>query len=217
MNKKQVDFIIDELWGLYPDADCTLDDKNHAWQLLIAGILASQCTDARVNTITPHLFAKYPTIEAMSKAPIDDLENIIRSCGFFRAKASYINGSMNRILEVYDGKVPETMEELITLPGVGRKIANLLLGDAFGVQAIVVDTHCARVSKHLGFTKSTNPQIIERDLMKWIPKDYWIGYGHRMVAHGRALCVARRPRCGECSLASHCVTGRKYLKENASK
>ncbi len=211
-SRKDTQIILERLWDMYPDAECTLDDcGKEIWKLMIAGILGSQCTDARVNMITPVLFERFPSIEALADADLKDIEEIIRSCGFFRAKASYIKGSMNLLLDKYEGQVPSAMEDLLGFPGVGRKIANLILGDGFKIPGIVVDTHCARISKRIGFTKSENPVIVERDLTKQIPEDKWIAFGHRAVAHGRALCKARRPDCPNCALIDKCNYGRKYL------
>ena len=203
--------ILDELWRLYPEADCTLYYKDEPWKLLISGILAAQCTDARVNMITPALFARYPTIAAMADARLPELEDIIRSCGFFRVKASAIKRSMEMLISDYDGKVPADFDSLLTLPGIGRKIANLIMGDSFGVPGIVVDTHCSRVSKRLGFTDSTDPYRIEKDLAAIIPRDKWTGYGHRVVAHGRAVCSARNPGCHICTLKDTCRKGREAI------
>ena len=190
----------------YPEADCTLDYRE-PWKLLISGILAAQCTDARVNVVCKSLFVEFPTIQSLADADLPVLEDRIRSCGFFHVKAKAIKASMRKILEDYQGEVPSTLEELTTLSGVGRKIGNLILGDCFGKQAVVVDTHCARISKHLGLTDSTVPNKIEQDLMRYLPKNEWTSYGHRIVAHGRAICTARNPKCLQCPLRPVCKKG----------
>lgn len=210
--KIKAEKVIEELWRLYPEAQCTLDYKEEPWKLLVAGILSAQCTDARVNIITPVLFKKYPTISELAQAQLEDIQQIIRSCGFFRVKSDSIKRTMNMILEDFNETVPKTLEELILLPGVGRKIANLILGDTYGIPSIVVDTHCSRVSHHIGFTDSKDPYKIEKDLSKILPKNTWIGYGHRMVAHGRAICVARNPKCVQCTLNKICRKGIKVIE-----
>ena len=194
---------VDLLKTEYPDADCTLDYRE-PWQLLVATILSAQCTDARVNQITPALFRRYPDLASLAAADLDELEGLIRSCGLFRTKARAILGSSRQLMERFDGDVPATVEDLTSLPGVGRKIANLILGDCYGIPAIVVDTHCARISRLIGLTDSTEPQTVEKDLARVLPADDWIAYGHLMVTHGRSLCLARRPRCPQCPLNGLC-------------
>ncbi len=208
--KEQAIQIIEELCRLYPDADCTLDSRE-PWQLLVSGILAAQCTDARVNIVAPMLFDRYPDVASLADAPSGEVEEIIRSCGFFRVKARSIIDSMQLLRDRFDGQVPVSMEDLLVLPGIGRKIASLILGDCFGIPAIVVDTHCGRISGRLGLTDSKDPHRIERDLAEVLPREHWIGFGHRMVAHGRAICRARDPRCGECTLAGLCRKGSEIL------
>jgi len=195
--------VVRELRRLYPQADCTLDYQQ-PWQLMAAAILSAQCTDIRVNQITPALFARYPTLEMLAAAEPADLELLIRSCGLFRAKTRAILGASRQLLEKYDGHMPDQITELVALPGVGRKIANLILGDAYGIPAIVVDTHCARISHLIGLTDHDDPPAIERDLMNKVDRADWIAYGHLMVAHGRSICIARKPLCGRCPLAPHC-------------
>ena len=197
---------------MYPDADCTLADRT-PWKLLISAILAAQCTDARVNTVTKELFKEFSTVKSFANAELPVLEDRIHSCGFYHAKAKAIKGSMQKILNDYNGKVPDKLDDLLSLPGVGRKIANLILGDCFGKQAIVTDTHCLRISGHLGLTESKDPIKVEQDLMKYIPENDWTSYGHCAVAHGRALCTARNPKCGQCALQSLCVYGLNKLNE----
>ncbi len=199
------------LAGSYPDADCTLEYQE-PWKLLISGILAAQCTDARVNIVCSTLFVEFPTIESIAEADILLLEDRIRSCGFFHVKAKAIKSSMNRILEDFSGQVPSTLDELISLPGVGRKIGNLILGDCFGRQAVVVDTHCTRISRHLGLTDATDPAKIEQDLMRCLPEESWTSYGHRIVAHGRAICTARNPQCAKCPLRHVCKKGMEKVE-----
>jgi len=187
----------------YPKAVCTLDHIE-PWQLLVAAILSAQCTDARVNVITPALFSHFPDAQAMAKADQAKVEELIRSCGLFRTKARSIIASSRAIVAQHLGRVPDTLEALTSLPGVGRKIANLILGDAYGVPAIVVDTHCARISALIGLTDHTDPARVEKDLAEVLDPADWIDYGHLMVEHGRTLCVARRPDCANCPLAPHC-------------
>lgn len=188
---------------LYPQAECTLD-YGQSWQLLVAAILSAQCTDARVNLITPALFARYPTLPLLAGAEPAELENLIRSCGLYRTKARSILAASRQLLERNGGMMPDNLPDLTALPGVGRKIANLILGDAFGIPAVVVDTHCARISGLLGLTAQTDPHKIELDLMRAVPRQDWIAWGHLMVEHGRRICVARKPRCGQCPLAGLC-------------
>lgn len=211
IRKKLALRVTDELWQLYPDAECTLDHIYEPWKLLVSGILAAQCTDARVNLITPGLFSRYPTINDLADADTAELEEIIRSCGFYRVKASSITRSMQMLVSDFKGTVPAELDDLLKLPGVGRKIANLVLGDSYGIPGIVVDTHCARVSGRIGFTDSSDPVRIEKDLVSVIPENRWIGYGHRVVAHGRALCKARNPSCDLCSLREYCRKGREEI------
>ncbi|NLA71952.1 MAG: endonuclease III [Clostridiaceae bacterium] len=199
--------IVDHLSFHYPEAVCTLDHGS-PWELLVGAILASQCTDARVNKITPHLFSRYPDIESMASAERSEIEKIIRSCGFFRMKGKALKGTATILLEQFDGQVPSSAEDLIELPGVGRKITNLILGDVFGEQAIVVDTHCGRISKLLGFTDSENPLRIERDLMEVLPHDSWTLWGHLLVAHGRIICKARCRDCFACPVRGLCRYGK---------
>lgn len=206
--KEKVEIIRKYLNETYGNAPCTLDYKD-PFQLLVATCLAAQCTDARVNMVTPALFEKYPTVEAFAKAEISDVEDLIRSTGFFRNKAKNIVACANVLMEKHDGKVPDTMEELVALPGVGRKIANLILGDVFGQPCIVVDTHCKRITNLLGLTKNTDPTKIEMDLRKIIPPDYGSLFCHQMVEHGRNICVARRPKCDECGMNTVCAYYKK--------
>jgi endonuclease-3 len=195
--------IVRALARAYPDAACALVHTD-ALQLLIATILSAQCTDARVNMVTPALFARYPDAAAFAAADRADLERIIQSTGFFRNKARSIQLCCQAIVEKHGGQVPSTMEELTPLPGVGRKTANVVLGSAFDVPGIPVDTHVSRLSRRMGLTSETDPVKIERDLMGLVPKKDWTMFGHRMIHHGRKVCHARRPRCSDCALANLC-------------
>jgi endonuclease-3 len=198
--------IVAALEALYPDAECTLDYRE-PYQLLIAAILAAQCTDARVNQVTASLFVQYPDLKAFATADRGELENAIRTCGLFRNKARAIQMASQALLERHGGQVPSTLAELTALPGVGRKIGNLMLGDCFGQQAVVVDTHCARISRLLGLTDQTDPVAIEKDLVRVIPETSWTAYGHLVVTFGRDICVARCRQCVRCPLRSLCRYG----------
>ena len=212
MNKKQRALkIIEELDRLYPDAGCSLTYKTPL-QLLIATQLAAQCTDERVNIVTRDLFEKYKTAEDFANADIKVLEQDIRSTGFYRNKARNIIACCQKIIDEYDGEVPDTMEKLLTLPGVGRKTANVILGNIFNTPGIVVDTHAKRLSNRLGLTKEQDPTKIEFDLMKIIPRERWSRFSNQLVFHGRAVCNARKPDCESCSLTPYCVYGQKKLK-----
>ena len=209
MNRKQqfVAEIKPILEQVYPDSCCSLDfEKPH--ELLIATQLAAQCTDARVNLVTPALFAAYPTLEAFANAEIADVENYVHSCGFYRHKARDIVLACQMLIEKHDGKVPATMEELLKLPGVGRKTANLLMGDLYGIPgSIVCDTHCIRICGKLGLSEGKDPEKVERQLRKILPPDKSSDFCHRIVLFGRDICTARNPKCAECPLAVHC----KYM------
>ncbi len=188
----------------YPGADCSLDHKN-PFQLLAATILSAQCTDERVNLVTPALFKKYPGPAEMAKAPLPDLEKLVHSTGFYKNKALSLKEASKAIIGNFGGKVPKTMEELLTLRGVARKTANVVLGSAFGIAAgVVVDTHVKRLAFRLGLTKETDPAKIEQDLMKALPKSDWIWFAHALVLHGRAVCAARKPDCPHCPLNKLC-------------
>jgi len=190
----------------YPSATCALKHDN-AFQLLIATILSAQCTDERVNQVTATLFPKYPNPKAFAYANPAELEKEIRPTGFFRNKTKSIIGASKKIVEEFHGEVPKTMEELLTLPGVARKTANVVLGTAFGIAAgVVVDTHVLRLSERLDLTKNTDPKKVEQDLMKVISQDRWILFSHQLIWHGRRVCVARKPRCVECNLERLCYS-----------
>jgi len=202
--KARVTKIIAGLQKAYPDAHCELDHSN-ALELLIATILSAQCTDKRVNIVTPQLFKKYPTAEAYAKARLPELEEEIKSTGFYRNKAKSTTKAPRYIVEKPGGKVPNTMEELIALGGVGRKTANVVLGNAFGINTgIVVDTHVARLSQRLGLTKETDPVKIEVTLMNLVPQDQWTMFSHWLIWHGRRRCYARSPNCPNCEIKSVC-------------
>ena len=188
----------------YPDAECSLDYKNPL-QLLIATILSAQCTDERVNQVTPTLFKKYPTAAALSRAPIGQLERTIQSTGFFRNKAKNIKACCLKLVEQHGGGVPRSLEDLVELPGVGRKTANVVLGSAYGISSgVVVDTHVARVSHRLGLTEEKDPEKIERDLMSQLAQDEWVAFSHRLIHHGRRICTARLAMCDRCVLLELC-------------
>jgi endonuclease-3 len=188
----------------YPDARCSLNHSN-PFELLIATILSAQCTDERVNIVTADLFRKYRKPADFLEVPATELENDIRSTGFFRNKTKSIQGASRRIVEEYGGGVPETLDELLSLPGVARKTANVVLGNAFGIAAgVVVDTHVSRISKRLGLTKHQQPEKIERDLIETVPKKDWIDFSHLLIYHGRKVCKARLPLCGECVVERLC-------------
>ncbi|MDC7294674.1 endonuclease III [Butyrivibrio sp. DSM 10294] len=209
MTKKKLALeVIDRLKKEYPDAVCTLDYAQ-AWQLLISVRLAAQCTDARVDLTTPKLYAKFPTVEALAEAEVSEIEEIIRPCGLGNSKARDISACMKVIHEKYNDNVPDNMEELLKLPGVGRKSANLIMGDVFGKPAIVTDTHCIRLCNLIGLVDDEkDPAKVEKALWKIIPPEEGNSLCHRFVTHGRAVCVARRPKCTECCLKDICKTGR---------
>jgi endonuclease-3 len=197
---------------IYPGAHCELIFKDPL-QLLIATILSAQCTDKRVNMVTPALFKKYPTAVDYAKAPAAELENAIKSTGFFRNKTKSIRAATLRIVERYDGRVPDTMEQLRELPGVGRKTANVVLGNAFGKgDGIVVDTHVARLSHRLRLTRHVDPEKIERELMKLVPREYWTVWSHWLIWHGRRRCFARKPDCSQCEIFRLCPSGKTFLR-----
>jgi len=202
---------------VYPDAHCELDFKNPL-QLLIATILSAQCTDKRVNMVTPVLFKKYPTAKDYAVAPRTELENTIKSTGFYRNKTKSIRAATSTIADKFAGKVPSTMEELRELPGVGRKTANVVLGNAFGKsEGIVVDTHVIRLSQRLGLTKHNDPEKIERDLMKLVPREHWTDWSHWLIWHGRRRCFARKPDCSNCEVFKLCPSGKKFLRTGVAR
>ena len=193
----------------YPDAVCALTHRS-PWELLVATILSAQCTDVRVNLVTPSLFKAFPTPQAMAKASLPELEELIRTTGFFRNKAKSIQGAARVVVEEFGGKVPQTMEEILRLPGVARKTGNVVLGSWFNIAVgVVVDTHVMRLSRRLELTRETAPEKVERDLMKIIPQDRWIDFSHELIHHGRQVCVARKPRCMDCTLEKLCNSSDK--------
>lgn len=197
--------IYDRLLQTYPDAGCALKHDNSPWKLLIATILSAQCTDTRVNIVTPDLFKAYPTPKALADAKSAAVEKLIKSTGFFRNKAKSIQGASRVIVHEHDNKVPDTMDQLLTLPGVARKTANVVLGNAFNINhGVVVDTHVARLSHRLEFTGHKDPKKIERDLMALFPRKNWTMLAHLLIHHGRALCKARNPICSQCPLNRTC-------------
>jgi endonuclease-3 len=202
--RAQAKQVVRGLAKAYPDATCALKHQN-AYQLLVATILSAQCTDERVNMVTPSLFAKYPDVSALAAADQSELETMIRSTGFFRAKATSLRGMARGVVENFKGEIPRTLEDLVTLPGVGRKTANVVLGTVWGIAVgIVVDTHVKRITNLLGLTKSTNPEQIEQDLMPLVPQSEWVDFAHRLIHHGRRICIARRPQCPICPLLGCC-------------
>ncbi len=200
--------MIDMLKELYPDAECSLDYQKD-YELLFSVRLAAQCTDARVNLVTPALFARYPTLEDFATADVDEVGEYVHSTGFWRAKARDIVAAAKMLVETYNGKVPDNMEDLLRLPGVGRKTANLILGDIYGQEGYVCDTHCIRITGRLGITDgSKDPVKVEMQLRKCIPPEESNHFCHRMVLHGRALCTARNPQCHSCPLSALCTYGK---------
>ena len=203
MKKERALKAVEILKELYPDAICSLTASN-PFELLVAVRLSAQCTDARVNIVTPALFDRYKTIEDYAGADVKDIEKYIHSCGFYKSKAESIVGMAQRILSDFDGKVPDTIEELITLPGVGRKTANLIVGDIYGKPAIVVDTHCIRITNRIGLVAEKDPKKIEFALKKIIPAEEGSDFCHRLVLFGRDICSARKPLCDECKMWEIC-------------
>jgi endonuclease III len=196
--------VYDRLQAIYPDAHCELDFAT-PFQLLVATILSAQCTDKRVNMVTPVLFSRYPTVESLARARQEDVEEIIKSTGFFRNKAKSIIGMAGAVADRHGGTVPSTLDELVELPGVGRKTANVVLGNAFDVnEGVVVDTHVGRLAIRLGLTTETDPVKVEQVLMQQFPRDRWTMLAHLLIFHGRRVCDAKKPRCGECTLAEIC-------------
>jgi endonuclease-3 len=210
--RAKIAVILPKLKKMYPQAKCSLDYKN-PFQLIIATILSAQCTDERVNKVTPDLFRKYPSPKTLAAAEQGELEKDIQSTGFFRNKAKSLRGMAAGIVEKHQGQVPQTMEELTHLPGVGRKTANVVLGNAFNIaDGVVVDTHVARVSARLALTRQADPVKIEQDLMQIVPRQDWTLFSHLLIFHGREICIARKPKCSICPLLPHCPAGQKYIK-----
>jgi endonuclease-3 len=201
---ERIEAILKGLDEAYPDAVCALNHKS-PWELLVATILSAQCTDVRVNMVTPELFRRFPTPAAMAKAKLPELENLIRTTGFFRNKAKSIQGAARKITEEFGGQVPQTLAELITVPGAARKTANVVLGVSFGkAEGVVVDTHVFRISRRLELAKGDTVQKVEQELMSVLPRDRWISYSHQVIHHGRQVCIARNPKCDKCNLETLC-------------
>jgi endonuclease-3 len=206
---ERIKAILDLLAKAYPNPECALIHKD-AWQLLVATILSAQCTDARVNMVTPVLFKRFPTPADLAAAPIEEIKEIIRTTGFYNNKAKSIKGAANKIIADFNGKVPRKMEELLTVPGAARKTANVVLGVAYKLAVgVVVDTHVLRLSRRLQLTTETTPEKVEQDLMKIIPQDHWIAFSHELIHHGRQVCIARKPRCADCTLEKLCNSADK--------
>lgn len=193
-----------QLAKTYANAECALVHRS-PYELIVATILSAQCTDERVNLVTPELFRRYPAPDDLAQAKSAELEVIVKSTGFFRAKAANLIGMAKGLVEHHNGQVPKSLDELVRLPGVGRKTANVVLGTAFGIATgVVVDTHVRRITNLLGLTESANPEQIERDLMELLPSASWVNFSHRLIHHGRRICIARRPKCSECPLLTLC-------------
>jgi endonuclease-3 len=206
--KQRAPVVFERLHEAYPDAHCALDFRN-PYELLVATILSAQCTDKRVNLTTPALFVRYPTPEALAAAKPEELEQMIKSTGFFRSKTKSLIGMATAVSERFGGRVPDTMDELVTLPGVGRKTANVILGNAYGRNdGVVVDTHVTRLSERLGFTRQTDAVKIEQDLVKLFPREHWTLLAHLLIEHGRQVCVARTPKCEQCVVNDLCPSSR---------
>ena len=202
--KERTARIVERLAELYPESRCSLDHEN-AFQLLVATVLSAQCPDARVNQVTPALFARYPDPEALAAAPVEEVEEAIRTINFFRNKAKALVGLAQAIIEEHGGEVPRSLEALTALPGVGRKTANVVRGIIFGeADGVVVDTHVKRIARLLGLTRHDGPERVEKDLLPLLEKEHRVSFTHRIIDHGRAVCIARRPRCLECGLVEWC-------------
>ena len=209
--KKRLDEILKWFDKAYPNAQCALEHRS-PWELLVATILSAQCTDKRVNIVTPGLFAKYPTPQDFAAVRPEVLAEDIRSTGFFNNKAKSLVGAAKLVVSRFGGEVPRTIEELLTVPGAARKTANVVLGSGYGITSgIVVDTHVQRVSRRLDLTRNTDPMKIELDLMKIVPRERWILFSHQVILHGRALCIARNPRCAECGIEKLCYAKDKTV------
>jgi endonuclease-3 len=197
--------ILKSLDEAYPSAECALT-HNSPWELLVATILSAQCTDVRVNMVTPELFRRFPTPQKMAKATLPQIEALIRTTGFYHNKAKSIQGAARKVVEEFGGQVPQTLAELITLPGVARKTASVVLGVCFGkAEGVVVDTHVFRIARRLGLAKGETPEKVEQELMKILPPSRWIGFSHQIIHHGRQVCEARKPKCDRCNLEPLCT------------
>lgn len=205
MKKKEIaELACAELEKIYPDVECSLN-YSKPYELMFAARLSAQCTDARVNIVTESLFKKYPTLESFSDADLEELEQDVKPCGFYKMKAKSLKEMARKLLDDFGGEIPQTMEDLLTLPGIGRKTANLIMGDVWGKPAIVTDTHCIRITGRLGLTKNKEPAKVEKDLVKLIPPEISSHFCHQTVQFGRDICRARNPKCGECPLNYFCV------------
>ncbi|HRK01093.1 MAG TPA: endonuclease III [Oligoflexia bacterium] len=191
------------LKSTYPNAHCSLNYKN-PYELVVATILSAQCTDDRVNKVTPNFFAAFPTVQQLANGKINEIERLIQSTGFYRNKAKSLLECAKMVIERHDGKIPRTLEDLVKLRGVGRKTANVVLGNAFGIPGLVVDTHVGRLSRRLGFTRATDPVKVEHELERVVPKEDWVQFSHLLIYHGRARCMARNPDCAGCELSKLC-------------
>ncbi len=210
MNKNKAIEIVNELKKMYPDAKCSLDFTT-PFEMLVAVCLSAQCTDDRVNKTTPSIFAKYRTPSDFANADLKELEKLVHPCGFYKNKSKNLKSAGEVIISDYNGVVPQTMEELVKIPGVGRKSANVIMLEAFdNPQGIAVDTHCKRIANRLGFSNETEPSKIEKDLCKYIPKKYWKDVNHILIWHGRNVCTSRNPKCDKCNLTNYC----KYYASN---
>ena len=208
---KRLRAILDGLDKLYPNVTCALNHSN-AWELLAATILSAQCTDKRVNMVTPGLFRKYPTIQDFANASQEEMAQAVRSTGFYNNKAKSLIGAARKLLSDFNGEVPREIEKLLTVPGAARKTANVVLGTVYGIASgVVVDTHVQRISRRLGLSKETDPVKIERDLIKILPKEKWIEFSHQIIHHGRGPCVARNPKCSDCGIADLCHAPEKTV------
>ena len=204
MDTKTAIQIIEKLKNYYPDATCSLDFET-PFQILVAVVLSAQCTDERVNKTTPYIFSKYPTVYDFNNMDLSTLEDLIHPCGFYKNKAKNLKAAAKTIIEKYNGKVPDNMDELITIPGVGRKSANVIMLEEFhNPQGIAVDTHAKRISNRIGFSKESDPLKVEQDLLKIIPKEYYYDVNHLLVWHGRKICSARNPKCDSCPISNLC-------------
>ena len=201
---ERITAILKALDQTYPNATCALNHRT-PWELLVATILSAQCTDVRVNMVTPELFRRFPSPEAMAKASLPELQELIKTTGFFRNKAKSIKGAAQTIVEKFGGQVPRTLDELITVPGAARKTANVVLGVSYGLaEGVVVDTHVFRIAHRLGLARGDTPQKVEQELMRVIPRENWIDFSHQMIQHGRQVCVARNPKCKQCNVETLC-------------
>jgi len=203
---ERVAALLNGLDEAYPNVKCALDHRS-PWELLVATILSAQCTDVRVNMVTPELFRRFPTPQAMARATLPELEELVRTTGFYRNKAKSIQGAAHKIIAEFNGKVPQTLAELITIPGAARKTANVVLGVCFGqAEGVVVDTHVFRIARRLGLAKGDTPQKVEQELMQVLPRERWIGFSHQIIHHGRQVCDARKPKCDRCNLEQLCTS-----------